>query len=109
MISDQLARLLPRCHVMSPAELAAPLLAGPCVDDDTIAASVGRDGRIDTVVVSGQGELQRRTGVRYRHPRWKMLITYLAGLVHTPDTGTRMLLLGSWGLLLILAGDWTQS
>ncbi|MFC7756467.1 NAD-binding protein [Tsukamurella soli] len=35
-----------------------------------------------------------------------MLLNSIAGLVRTPDTGTRMLLLGLWGLLAILAVDW---
>ncbi len=105
-ISEQLSELLPHCHITSPADLVVPSLAGPCLRDGLIAAHLEADGSVDEVVESTDGRLLQRTGVRHRHARWRSVVSGLTGLVKTPDTGTRMLLLGLWGLSSILFVDW---
>jgi hypothetical protein len=42
-IGDQLARFLPRCDVTSPADLAAPSLAGPCIQPGLLAVTRAGD------------------------------------------------------------------
>jgi TrkA-N domain len=41
-----------------------------------------------------------------RRPLWRSILLYATGLLRTPDTGTRMLLLGLHGVLAILVADW---
>ena len=42
-IGDQLARFLPHCDVTSPADLAAPSLAGPCIQPGLLAVTRAGD------------------------------------------------------------------
>jgi hypothetical protein len=42
-IGDQLARFLPQCDVTSPADLAAPSLAGPCIQPGLLAVTRAGD------------------------------------------------------------------
>ncbi|WP_330461487.1 NAD-binding protein [Streptomyces sp. NBC_00820] len=102
-VSDELERLLPQCDATSPADLAAPALAGPCVDPAYLA--VQRSG-------------QRVRAVRARHdtpyveewqphPRrlWRRL-EHVARQLRPHDAGARLLLIGLFGILAVLLADW---
>jgi hypothetical protein len=65
-VADQLATLLPQCEVTSAADLAAPALPGPCIEQGLLAASR-----------SGAGS--RRSACS--RPR------YTAGAAHSEDGG----------------------
>lgn len=97
-VGDQLTVLLPHVIVTSLADLAAPLLAGPCMDPAWLAArSVGR--RIEVTTSDGDGV--HRTEVeapRRRALRLPRLRAY--------DTGTRLMLAGLCGIGTILLLDW---
>ncbi|MFD5128865.1 potassium channel family protein [Streptomyces olindensis] len=102
-VADELRRLLPQCHVTSPADLAAPALAGPCVEDAFVALR-HNDGRTQAVeVVEG-----RPAATRPWHPErtgWRSRFGRLAGQLRPHDAGTRIILMGLLGMLAALVGD----
>lgn len=102
-VAEQLNTMLPQCITTSPAELAAPSLAGPCSTPGALATHVNGDN-VDAVVK--RGESFERISVRRRHSWWRMRLTHLTGLARSPDQGTRMLVVGLAGLLAILVLDW---
>ncbi|MET8811556.1 NAD(P)-binding protein [Streptomyces sp. NPDC004549] len=103
-VSDELERLLPQCDVTSPADLAAPALAGPCVDPANLALE--RSGERLRAVRARDGVpcleewLPHRRGTAHRVGR-------LAGQLRPYDAGARLLLIGLFGILAVLAGDWS--
>jgi hypothetical protein len=104
-VASRLREVLPQCVVTSPADLAAPVLAGPCLAADILAASSRRGADAEAVVV--RDEIPRRMPLPIqRRPLWRSILVNATGLLRTPDTGTRMLLLGLHGLLAILVADW---
>ncbi|MDQ3156038.1 MAG: hypothetical protein M3Q98_04845 [Actinomycetota bacterium] len=52
-IADELRRLLPDVVVTSPAALAAPLLAGPCISKDFLSVAAAGKGRIGSRLDGG--------------------------------------------------------
>ncbi|HEY5858189.1 MAG TPA: NAD(P)-binding protein [Aldersonia sp.] len=103
-IGDQLARFLPHCVVTSPADLAAPSLAGPCVQPGLLALTPAGDrprGVRSVGAVLDEVPVEIRT-----RPRWRAALAALAGLLGSHDTGTRILLIGLLGILAVLLGDW---
>jgi Trk K+ transport system NAD-binding subunit len=102
-VADELQRLLPQCDVTSPADLAAPALAGPCVDPSNLA--VRRAGR-------GVRAVRARHDAPYteewhpRRPRLGRRLQHMAGQLRPHDAGARLLLIGLFGILAVLAGDW---
>jgi TrkA-N domain len=102
-VANQLDLMLPQCITTSPAELAAPTLAGPCSARDILAACVDGDN-VNAVVKRGD-EIERKS-VALRRSLWRMRWSHLTGLARSPDQGTQMLVIGLAGLLAILALDW---
>src|SRR5262245_42570327 len=103
-VASRLREVLPQCVATSPADLAAPVLAGPCLADDILAAC--RHGADGEAVVVHDGVPRRTPLPIQRRPLWRSISMYATGLLRTPDTGTRMLLLGLLGVLSILVADW---
>lgn len=103
-IADQLSRLLPQCDVTSPADLAAPSLAGPCLDSRVMSAR--HEGAEMSAVRMIDGYPARGLVQAPRQPRWRRVLTGISGFLRTHDFGTRMLLGGLAGLLAVLATDW---
>ncbi|WP_216589129.1 potassium channel family protein [Streptomyces brasiliscabiei] len=102
-VADELRRLLPQCHVTSPADLAAPTLAGPCVDGSLVALR-RRDGHAHSVEVV-EGHPAR---ARPWHPEridWRTRLGRLAGQLRPHDAGTRIMLTGLLGMLGALGCD----
>lgn len=104
-VSEQLNTLLPQCSVTSPADLSAPLLAGPCVSSDVLAQHARGDS-VDTVFRRGT-RLERVTIHAPRRSRWVVRWTHFTGLARSPDRGTRILFAGLAGLIGVLIADWT--
>ncbi|HEY5857986.1 MAG TPA: hypothetical protein VIW24_29145 [Aldersonia sp.] len=88
-IGDQLERFLPQCEVTSPADLAAPSLAGPCVASGLLA--VTRSGDRTRGVRSVGGVLDEVSVEIRTRPRWRAAGAALTGLLRSHDTGTRIL------------------
>ncbi len=103
-VGDQLEVLLPQCLVTSPADLAAPALAGPCIAEGLLAAGRAGDA-MERIEVLG-GLPVRRRDKPLRKSLWRTATAHVAGLLRTPDQGTRMLSIGLFGMLAILILDW---
>jgi hypothetical protein len=103
-IGDQLARFLPQCDVTSPADLAAPSLAGPCIQPGLLA--VTRAGDLPRGIRTA-GAVLDEVPVPVRARRgWRTWPMQLAGLWRSHETGTRILVAGLLGLAAVLVGDW---
>ncbi|MDT2005965.1 portal protein [Rhodococcus opacus] len=103
-VADQLAQLLPQCEVTSPADLAAPTLAGPCLEPDIVAARHAGEHMLTVRMIDGHPE-----GAHVDLPRrnwWRVAATGATGLLRSHDIGTRILLGGLAGLLAVLFADW---
>lgn len=103
-VADQLVRLLPHCDVTSPGDLAAPALAGACLDRGTIAIHRTANGAM--ALRRTQGDLTRVPWRRTARARWQAVAGRLAGQFRPHDSGTRILLAGLVGILTVLLGDW---
>ncbi|MDI3406449.1 potassium channel family protein [Streptomyces cavernicola] len=102
-VADELLRLLPQCHVTSPAELAAPVLAGPCLGAD-ISALRHEEGATHAVRVTDEGPVSSLPWQAER-VRLRARIGRLAGQLRPHDAGTRILLLGLLGMFTALVTD----
>lgn len=102
-MANELLRLLPQCDVTSPADLAAPALAGPCVDA-AIATLHRRSPQARAVRVVGTEPLAGH----WKHERthWRSRLDRLVGQLRPHDAGTRIMLAGMAGMLVALLGDW---
>ncbi|MGW0999008.1 potassium channel family protein [Streptomyces sp. NPDC002523] len=103
-VADELKRLLPQCDVTSPADLAAPALAGPCVDPLNLA--VQRAGRQVRAVRAGRDVPYAQEWQQHR-PRLRRRLKHVAGQLRPHDAGARLLLIGLFGILAVLVGDWS--
>ncbi len=102
-VAAELLRLLPQCHVTSPADLAAPALAGPCVDA-AIVALRQREGRTHAVRVF-DGELPHSRPWKPERIRRRSRLGRLAGQLRPHDAGTKIMLTGLAGMFAALLGD----
>lgn len=102
-MAGELLRLLPQCHVTSPADLAAPALAGPCLDT-AVAALSHHNGHPHTVQVADGEAPSTRPWKPHRTSRRSQL-GRLAGQLRPHDAGTRLMLTGLLGMLTVLLGD----
>ncbi|WP_433461836.1 potassium channel family protein [Spirillospora sp. CA-128828] len=102
-MAGELLRLLPQCHVTSPADLAAPALAGPCIDAGITALS-RTNGRPHAVRVPDGKSPTTRPWKRERVGRRSQL-KRLAGQLRPHDAGTRLMLTGLLGMLTVLLVD----
>lgn len=103
-IADQLTSLLPHCEAVSPADLAAPALAGPCVNGEWLAARARR-GIASAAYMGATGPVALTFPVEARRLRSR-LADKLLGVLRPLDTGTRILFGGFAGLNVILVLDW---
>lgn len=105
-IADQLRAFLPQASVISPAQLAAPSLLGPCLGPQVLA-TFRRDGRTVNVVRGPEGlrfEGEPEVG-RARRLR-RALVSLVPDIRHQPPGG-RLLTLGLGGLAAVLVTDIT--
>ncbi|MEV2277071.1 NAD(P)-binding protein [Nocardiopsis sp. NPDC049922] len=103
-VADELLRLLPRCHVTSPADLVAPALAGPCADAGLVAL-YGAAGSARAVRMTDEGTptAEEWTGGRTGLRSWWGRV---AGQLRSYDPGTRLMLGGLTGIVASLLCDW---
>lgn len=104
-VADELTRLLPQCNVTSPADLAAPTLAGPCADPSVLALH-RRGHRTEAVRIRHEQPCAEDWHPR-RQRRRRLHLGNMAGQLRPHDGGTRLLVIGLLGLLAVLLGDWT--
>jgi Trk K+ transport system NAD-binding subunit len=103
-MADQLRAFLPQATVFSPAAMAGPSLAGPCLEAGLLACYTESNAVVE---VRGVGEalLERRVALPRR--TWRGRLAALVRWDHRHhDAGTRMLQLGLLGLAGILLADW---
>jgi voltage-gated potassium channel Kch len=103
-VSEQLVRLLPGCHVTSPARLAATTLVAPCLVPD--ALGIRRAGGGATALRVRGDELVEDPWTLGRRARWRTRIGRVAGQLRPHDTGTRILFAGLTGIIAVLLADW---
>lgn len=103
-VSEQLVRLLPHCHVTSPAELAVPTLVAPCLEPGLLA--VHRTDHGVTAVRATGSALTEEPWALARSSRWRARVGRVMGQLRPHDAGTRLLLGGLAGLAAVLVGDW---
>jgi hypothetical protein len=103
-VSQQLVRLLPRCHVTSPAHLAAATLVAPCLEPDALA--IRRTEGRTTALRRSADELIESSWALGRRARWRSRVGRVTGQLRPHDAGTRILLVGLAGILAVLLGDW---
>lgn len=104
-IGMQLRSFLPQATVFSPAMLAAPSLAGPCLDAGLAATYVDQQELVHVREVGAALSEQRLPRPR---PTLRSRLSATFRLNHRHhDAGTRMLLLGLGGLALVLCADWS--
>jgi hypothetical protein len=89
-VSEQLVRLLPRCHVTSPAHLAAPTLVAPCLAPGALA--IRRTGGRATALRRFGEDLIEASWALGRRTRWRARIGRVTGQLRPHDAGTRILL-----------------
>ncbi len=99
--ADQLVAVVPNCRVMSPADVALPSLVAACVSDDLVGvtrtgerwiAHARSGGAPSPLQLSTRQRLLARLGIAM-------------GQLRPHDSGSRILLAGAAGILLILAVD----
>lgn len=103
-IASRLRAVLPQSCVTSPADLAAPILAGAAIADDLLAVHRAADGEAVAVRASVGGP-ESGAFTPIRRPLLRSVAVASSGLLRTPDTGTRMLVWGLTGVSLIIAAD----
>ncbi|MEU8136917.1 NAD(P)-binding protein [Streptodolium elevatio] len=102
-VSEELKRLLPQCDVTSPADLAAPSLAGPCIDPANLAVHHRPQGTRAVTAV----DARPRLGACQPHGRQLgRRLGRFAGQLRPHDAGTRLLVIGLTGILAVLLADW---
>ncbi|TSD98123.1 portal protein [Skermania sp. ID1734] len=101
-IGEQLRRLLPGCEVTSPAELAAPSLAGPCLRAEYLAVKLSPTGPL--ALVGGDGAMRWRPAHIERTSWVNEQIGSVRGVLH--DAGTKIMVMGLSGLLAVIVVGW---
>ena len=96
-MARETAKAMPKTHVTSMAEIVAPSLAGPCIDERFIAVSTDDDGgRPCGVVEDGDGGV-REERISLRRPR--RVEALLRALFKPYDKSAGLLLFGAIGLV----------
>jgi voltage-gated potassium channel Kch len=104
-MADHVGTLLPQALVTSPAEIAAPRLAGPCLGRG-VEAAWEADGVEHQVVRTG-GELVHRTAPRRSRGRTPVTLGRPMLRLGVHDLSSQLMVVGLLGLLTVLAIDFT--
>jgi Trk K+ transport system NAD-binding subunit len=96
--SKQLCERIGNCRVVSMAAIAAPILAGPCLDDKLGAVRVDDDGKVVGVTTDGGTLEEHEVDVPHRH----RVRSLLRALFMPYDKSAALLFYGLLGLLAIL-------
>ena len=95
--AQELCRRIEHCRVTSMADIVAPVLAGPCLDDELGAVEFG-DGRLIGLRVEGE----RVEEVPVDVPDRRRSRALLSALLKPYDKSAALLLYGALGLIAIL-------
>ena len=96
-MAEQVADEVPNTQVTSLADIVAPSLAGPCIDEGAAAVSI--DGDSPVLLVDREGELSEQPVPQLKAHRFEAL----ARALFTPyDKSAGLLLYGAIGLVAIL-------
>ena len=95
--SEQLCRRIGNCRIVSMADIVAPVLAGPCLDDELGAITV-HDGKVVGVQTDGSELSEREVDVPHRH----RVRSLLHALFLPYDKSAALLFYGLIGLAAIL-------
>ena len=101
--AGQLESVVPTCRVLSPADVAVPSLLAAAVSDEILEIRRRSEG-------GWEAATRRGSGAKYVLPRslrWQGLLGRLMGQLKPHDAGSRLLLGGLFGLVLLLALDTT--
>lgn len=104
-LGAQLESLLPQCTAISPADLAAASLAGPCANPGWLAARARHQSARATTYSETGLPIEITAQIERRSIR-RGIADAMSGLLHPHDTGTRILLSGFFGLNAVLVLDW---
>ena len=98
-MARETAKAMPKTHVTSMAEIVAPSLAGPCIDERFISVTTDDDGgRPCGVVEDGDGGV-RQERISLRRPR--RVEALLRSLFKPYDKSAGLLLFGAIGLAAV--------
>jgi hypothetical protein len=103
-VAEQLRAVAGNCLVTSPAAVAAPSIIGAILGEGILAVE-NIDGHEHEIVDVGDATVLRPLHVHRSRP--KALLRQLGRQLRPHDGTTRLLLLGLYGLVLVLALDWT--
>ncbi|WP_254885692.1 NAD(P)-binding protein [Streptomyces sp. NA02950] len=103
-VARQLQSLLRHCVTVSPADLLAPSLAGPCVERGVLA--VWDDGQGPVAVRRADGRLVETAWRPSAAARRRAVFGRLRGQLQPHDADARLLLIGLLGIVAVLALDW---
>ncbi len=96
-MSEQVARAVPNTHVTSLADIVAPSLAGPCIDERFAAVTID-DGKPVGLVEKDDGGVRE---VPIESPRPRRAEEYARALFTPYDKSAGMLLYGAIGLIAV--------
>ena len=104
-VGEQLSSLLPQATVTSIADLAAPSLAGPCLDSAWLAAKATGD-RVQVIRSRPDGPSLERAVLDLPN-RWSRVIARCLPRLRPHDSGTILMLAGFLGVISIFLIDWS--
>ena len=96
----ELEQELGNCTITSLADIVAPTLAGPCLDDDLAAVLDGDDGPIGVRCADGEVEVVPLPAVRARRAR-----SLVTAVLQPFDRSAGLVFFGAIGLAFILAAE----
>jgi Trk K+ transport system NAD-binding subunit len=96
----QLESQIERCRTTSMADIVAPVLAGPCLDETLGAIEVGDDGGPVGVRADESGEALERVAVEV--PERRRLRALASAILRPYDKSAALLLFGALGLAVVL-------
>jgi hypothetical protein len=98
-MARETAKAMPKTHVTSMADIVAPSLAGPCIDERFIAVSTDDDGGRPCGVVEDGERGVREERISLRRPR--RVEALLRALFKPYDKSAGLLLFGAIGLAIM--------
>jgi voltage-gated potassium channel Kch len=104
-VAARLRAVLPHCVATSPADIAAPVLAGACLGENFLAITSAGQG-VEAVMADDCGATRTVLQGLSSRSRLQAALAYATGLLRTHDRGTRMLLSGLLGVVAIILADW---
>ena len=96
--AGELCERVQHCRIVSMADIVAPTLAGPCLDEELGAIAIGDDGEVVGVTTDGERIVEEPVDVPHRYATR----AFVNALLKPYDKSAALLLYGAIGLALIL-------